>query len=117
MTRINTKSEQRTRRRNRIRAKVSGTASIPRLAVFKSLKYIYAQLIDDENGVTLVAATSKGVKVKKGKTEGAKIVGTEIAKKAGEKKISKVVFDRGGYIYTGRVKALADGAREGGLNF
>ena len=116
MTRINTKSEQRTRRRNRIRAKVSGTASIPRLAVFKSLKYIYAQLIDDENGVTIVAATSKGMKTK-GKTDAAKLVGTEIAKKAGEKKVVKVVFDRGGYIYTGRVKALAEGAREGGLNF
>ena len=116
MTRINTKSEQRTRRRNRIRAKVSGTASIPRLAVFKSLKYIYAQLIDDENGVTLAAATSKGAKAK-GKTDAAKQIGTEIAKKAAEKKISKVVFDRGGYIYTGRIKALADGAREGGLKF
>ena len=120
MTRINSKSEQRTRRRNRIRAKVSGTASIPRLAVFKSLKYIYAQLIDDENGVTLAAATSKGAKSgakSEGKTSAAKIIGTEIAKKATEKNISKVVFDRGGYIYTGRVKALADGAREGGLIF
>jgi large subunit ribosomal protein L18 len=116
MTRINTKSEQRTRRRNRIRAKVSGTAAIPRLAVFKSLKYIYAQLIDDEAGVTLASATSKGMKTK-GKTIAAKEVGTELAKKASEKKIAKVVFDRGGYIYTGRVKALADGAREGGLNF
>jgi large subunit ribosomal protein L18 len=116
MSKANTKSEQRTRRRNRIRAKVSGTAAIPRLAVFKSLKYIYAQLIDDENGVTLAAATSKGTKTK-GKTDAAKIVGTDIAKKASEKKIAKVVFDRGGYIYTGRVKALADGAREGGLNF
>ncbi len=116
MTRINTKSEQRTRRRNRIRAKVSGTASIPRLAVFKSLKYMYAQLIDDENGVTLVAATSKGAKAN-GKTAAAKLIGTEIATKAADKKIQKVVFDRGGYIYTGRVKALAEGAREGGLNF
>lgn len=116
MTRINTKSQQRTRRRNRIRAKVSGTASVPRLAVFKSLRYIYAQLIDDENGVTLAAATSKGAK-SEGKTIAAKQIGTEIAKKAAEKKISKVVFDRGGYIYTGRVKALADGAREGGLIF
>jgi len=117
MTRINTKSEQRTRRRNRIRAKVSGTADVPRLAVFKSLKYIYAQLIDDENGVTLVAATSKGMKNAKGKTDDAKLVGADIAKKASEKKIVKVVFDRGGYIYTGRVQALADAARVGGLNF
>lgn len=120
MTKINSKIEQRQRRRNRIRAKISGTASVPRLAVFKSLKYIYAQLIDDENGVTLASATSltlKGKKGKKGKTENAKAVGTEIAKKASEKKIAKAVFDRGGYIYTGRVKALADAAREGGLNF
>ncbi len=120
MTRINTKSEQRTRRRNRIRAKISGTAAVPRLAVFKSLKYIYVQLIDDEAGVTLAAATSKGMKGQgkvMGKTEAAKQVGTEIAKKAGEKKISKVVFDRGGYIYTGRIRAVADAAREGGLNF
>ncbi len=117
MTRINTKSEQRTRRRNRIRAKISGTSAVPRLAVFKSLKYIYAQLIDDEAGVTLAAATSKGMKAVKGKTDAAKLVGTEIAKKAGEKKIVKAVFDRGGYIYTGRVRALADAARSGGLNF
>jgi len=117
MSQINSKIEQRQRRRNRIRAKISGTASVPRLAVFKSLKYIYAQLIDDENGVTLASATSLTSKGKKGKTENAKAIGVEIAKKAGEKKITKAVFDRGGYIYTGRVKALADGAREGGLNF
>jgi large subunit ribosomal protein L18 len=120
MSKANTKTEQRTRRRNRIRAKVSGTAAVPRLAVFKSLKYIYVQLIDDENGVTLAAATSKGAKGNgkpEGKTVAAKLIGTEIAKKAADKKITKVVFDRGGYIYTGRVKALADGAREGGLNF
>ena len=117
MSQINSKIEQRQRRRNRIRAKISGTASVPRLAVFKSLKYIYAQLIDDENGVTLASATSLTAKGKKGKTENAKAVGVEIAEKAKEKKITKAVFDRGGYIYTGRVKALADGAREGGLNF
>ena len=117
MSQLNSKIEQRQRRRNRIRAKISGTATAPRLAVFKSLKYIYAQLIDDENGVTLASATSLTAKGKKGKTENAKSVGVEIAKKASEKKITKAVFDRGGYIYTGRVKALADGAREGGLNF
>ncbi len=116
MSRTNTKTEQRARRRNRIRAKISGTATTPRLAVFKSLKYIYAQLIDDENGVTLASATSMGMKVK-GKTTAAKAVGVELAKKAGDKKIAKIVFDRGGYIYTGRVKALAEGAREGGLTF
>ncbi len=117
MTRINTKSEQRTRRRNRIRAKISGTASIPRLAVFKSLKYIYAQLIDDEAGKTLASATSLAIKGKSTKTAKAVQVGKLIAEQALERKISKVVFDRGGYIYTGRVKALADSAREGGLKF
>lgn len=117
MTRINSKKEQRQRRRNRIRAKVSGTASLPRLAVFKSLKYIYAQLIDDENGVTLASASSLALKGKKTKLELAKEVGVALAKEASAKKVSKVVFDRGGYIYTGRVQALADGAREGGLVF
>lgn len=116
MTKLNIKTIKRNTRRKRIRAKVSGTSTIPRLAVFKSLKYIYAQLIDDERGVTLAAATSKGIKTK-GKTEAAKLVGADIAKKASEKKIEKAVFDRGGYIYTGRIKALADGAREGGLVF
>jgi large subunit ribosomal protein L18 len=81
------------------------------------LKYIYAQLIDDENGVTLASATSLAIKGKSTKTEKAVKVGKEIAEKAAEKKISKIVFDRGGYIYTGRIKALADAAREGGLNF
>ena len=117
MSRITSKTEKRTRRRNRIRATISGTASVPRLAVFKSLKYIYAQLIDDENGVTLASSTSLAIKAKGTKTDKAKAVGEEIAKKASEKKISKVVFDRGGYIYTGRIKALADSAREGGLKF
>ncbi len=116
MTKINTKQEQRTRRRNRIRAKISGTASSPRLAVFKSLKHMQAQLIDDEKGVTIVSASSQALKGKT-KTESAKATGIELAKKAIEKKIKKVVFDRGGYIYTGRVKALAEGAREGGLTF
>ncbi len=119
MTKINTKQEQRTRRRNRIRAKIAGTATVPRLAVFKSLKHVQAQLIDDEKGVTLAAVSSLSAKATKGKTktDHAKAAGIELAKKAAEKKITKVVFDRGGYIYTGRVKALADGAREGGLIF
>ncbi|HZS43323.1 MAG TPA: 50S ribosomal protein L18 [Candidatus Paceibacterota bacterium] len=113
---MKTKTEQRNRRRKRIRAKVSGTKSMPRLSVFKSNKYIYAQLIDDEGGKTL--ATSSSMKVKgKGKTEQARKVGEDLAKKAEAQKIKKAVFDRGGFVYTGRVRALAEGAREGGLKF
>ena len=97
----------RDRKRKKIRAKVSGTASRPRLSVFKSNTAIYAQLIDDDKAVTL--ATARGAKADK--------VGTEIAKKAVAKKISKVVFDRGGYIYTGKVLALAESARKAGLKF
>jgi large subunit ribosomal protein L18 len=111
-----TKIEQRQRRRNRIRARISGSAGMPRLAVFKSIKYIYAQLIDDENAKTLVSSAS--VKMKgKNKTENARLVGAEIAKAALDKGIKNVVFDRGGFIYTGRVKALAEAAREAGLKF
>lgn len=104
------------RRQNRIRAKVSGTALVPRLAVYRSARFITAQLIDDEKGVTLVA--SSDLKEKKGtKLERATAIGKDIATKAKEKKISKVVFDRGGFLYAGRVKALADAAREAGLTF
>jgi large subunit ribosomal protein L18 len=103
-------------RKRRIRAKVFGTAERPRLAVFKSAKAIYAQIIDDTKGVTIVAAND--LKTKKGtKTERAKAVGKNLAEAALAKKIEKVVFDRGGYLYHGRVKTLADGAREGGLKF
>lgn len=104
------------RRKLRIRAKIHGTAERPRLAIFKSHKYIYAQIIDDDKSHTLAAFTSKDAK---GKTpvERAKEVGVEIAKKAKLAKIDKVVFDRGGYIYTGKVKMVADAAREGGLQF
>jgi len=104
------------RRKARIRAKISGTAERPRLAIFKSHKYIYAQIIDDTKGHTLVAADSRGAK---GGTpvERAKDLGAEIAKKAKAAKISKVVFDRGGYLYTGKIKMVADAAREGGLEF
>ncbi|MEK7121067.1 MAG: 50S ribosomal protein L18 [Patescibacteria group bacterium] len=113
---INTKKEQRTRRQARIRAKVSGTKDRPRLAVFKSNTNIYVQIIDDIKGQTLVSFSSKDIK--KGKPlEKAKGVGVEIAKKALAKKITKIVFDRGGFLYTGHIKALADGAREGGLKF
>ena len=104
------------RRHNRIRAKVSGTAETPRLAVFRSARHITAQLIDDTKGVTLAAANDVAFK-KESKIECAQKVGKDIAAKAKEKKITKVVFDRGGFLYAGRVKALADAAREGGLTF
>ncbi len=112
----NTKIEKRARRQKKIRAKISGTASKPRLCVFRSNRYVYAQLIDDAQGKTLVSASS--VKLPgKGVMEKAKETGKEIAKKAKALKIETVVFDRGGYIYTGKIKAIADGAREGGLKF
>lgn len=113
------KQQKRYRRHQRVRAKIFGTAKIPRLCVFRSAKHIYAQLIDDEKSKTMLWAKSSELPKKKAKTkiEKAKEVGKLIAKKALEKKIAKVVFDRGGYKYHGRVKALAEGAREGGLKF
>lgn len=111
-----TKTEKRISRHRRIRAKVSGTADRPRLSVFRSNKFIYAQIIDDEKAETLVAADSKKSKIKT-PIEQAKEVGTEIAKAASDKKISEVVFDRGGFAFAGAVKALAESAREGGLKF
>ncbi|MFA6552235.1 MAG: 50S ribosomal protein L18 [Candidatus Paceibacterota bacterium] len=111
----NAKTEKRLKRHRKIRAKVSGTATLPRLSVFRSNKCIYAQLIDDEKASTILSASSSKLKGKM--VEKAKAVGTEIAKKAVAKKIEKVVFDRGGYIYTGKIRALAEGAREGGLQF
>lgn len=104
------------RRHNRIRAKVSGTASVPRLAVFRSAKHINVQLIDDTKGTTLAAASDMTI-TKGTKLEHAVVVGKDIASKAKAKNITKVVFDRGGFLYAGRVKALADAAREGGLIF
>ena len=106
-------------RHRRVRAKIYGTAKMPRLCVFRSAKHIYGQLIDDEKSQTLVSASDLELRIKKGKTkvEKAKEVGKLIAKKAQKLKIEKVVFDRGGYKYHGRVKALAEGAREGGLKF
>jgi large subunit ribosomal protein L18 len=104
----------------RIRKRVSGVASKPRLSVYRSNCDIYAQLIDDANGSTLAAASSrdKDIAAQKGtKVEKSKLVGAAIARKAGELGIEKVVFDRGGFLYHGRIKALADGAREAGLNF
>ncbi len=109
------KKEKRIRRHRRVRAKISGTAACPRLAVFKSNRYISAQLIDDTKGLTLLSGTSKGVKGSM--REGAKKVGAAIAKDAVAKGISNVVFDRGGFSYTGAVKELADAARAGGLAF
>ncbi len=116
MTTKLTKLEQRTRRHRRIRAKVIGTSERPRLAIFKSLSYIYAQLIDDTKGITLASSSDMGLKGKT-KTERAKLAGAELAKSAKAKGMSTVVFDRGGFFYTGRVRAFADGAREGGLLF
>ena len=113
------KNQTRQKRHLRVRNRVSGTSERPRLNVFRSLAHIYAQVIDDEKGMTLAAASSldKDFDGKGGNIAAAKAVGAAIAKKALEKGISEVVFDRGGYIYHGRVKALAEAAREGGLKF
>ena len=100
----------------RIRKKIQGTPEIPRLAVFRSNKHIYCQIIDDLNGVTLVEANSKSLNVSNN-VDSAKKVGSDIADKAKGKNVQKVVFDRGGNLYHGRIKALADAAREGGLQF
>ena len=112
-------NKARLKRHMRVRAKISGTADCPRLNVFRSNKNITAQLIDDVNGVTLVAAASnaKDFAANGGNSEGARKVGQLIAERAAAKGITEVVFDRGGYIYHGRVKELAEGAREGGLKF
>ena len=111
------KDELRKRRHNKIRAKLSGTTVRPRLIVFRSIANNYAQIINDEDGKVIAEASDLKMKDKGTKVEKAKKVGEEIAKKAKEKKIKEVVFDRNGYKYHGRVKALADGAREGGLKF
>ena len=113
------KNTARLKRHARVRKKLSGTAARPRLNVFRSTKHIYAQLIDDVAGVTLASASSmeKGFEGFGGNKEAAKKVGMAIARKAQEKGISEIVFDRSGYIYHGRVKELAEGAREGGLKF
>lgn len=109
------KTEKRARRHRKIRSRISGSATVPRLTVFKSNKFMYAQLIDDEKNVTLASASSSDFdkKVKNAAAE----VGKSLAEKASAKGIKKVVFDRSGYVYGGKVKALADGAREGGLKF
>ena len=118
INRPNTKA-QRLKRHKRVRAKVSGTPEMPRLNVFRSEKHIYAQIIDDVNGTTLCSASSveKDFEGLGSNKEAAKKVGMMVAERAKAKGIENVVFDRGGYIYHGRVKELADGAREGGLVF
>ena len=110
---------QRLKRHKRVRGKISGTPEMPRLNVFRSEANIYAQVIDDVNGVTLVSASSldKSIDGYGGNTAAATAVGKLVAERALEKGIDVVVFDRGGYLYHGRVKALAEGAREGGLKF
>ncbi len=120
MIKKESRNSMRIIRHQRIRAKLFGTKEIPRLCVFKSNKEIYAQIIDDEAKTTLCSASSldKDLKIKNGSNvEAAKVVGEAIAKKAKDKKIKKIVFDRGGYLYHGRVEALANAARENGLEF
>lgn len=112
------KQKRRKIRQRRIRSKVSGTKERPRLSVFRSSSHIYCQLVDDSKGKTLASAKDSEIKKKvKGKLELAREVGKLIAEKAKGLKIEKVIFDRGGYSYHGKIKALADGAREGGLIF
>jgi large subunit ribosomal protein L18 len=113
------KKEIRNRIHRRIRRKLAGTAERPRLAIFRSVAHIYAQVIDDAQGSTIVSASSvdKGARTKGGNVAAAKTIGKLVAQRAQEKGIKKVVFDRGGYQYHGRVKALADAAREAGLEF
>lgn len=122
MSKIKSRSEARERRHIRVRKNVKGTPARPRLNVFRSVAEIYCQVIDDEAGHTLASASSidHDLRVQmdgKKKSEQARLVGKAVAERAKEKGVTKVVFDRGGYRYIGRVKALADGAREGGLEF
>ena len=118
VSRVDT-NKQRLKRHKRVRAKISGTAAKPRLCVYRSLKNIYVQVIDDVAGVTLVSASTleKGLDGYGGNKEAAKKLGAVIAEKAKAKGIEEVVFDRGGYLYHGRIKELADSARENGLKF
>lgn len=116
------KNAERVRRHKRVRVKISGTAERPRLCVFRSLNHIYAQVVDDKAGNTLASASSvekdvRGQAEKMSKKETAKLIGKLVAQRAVEKGVKSVVFDRGGYVYQGRVASLADGAREAGLEF
>jgi large subunit ribosomal protein L18 len=122
MAALDKKNEQKERRKRRVRAKITGTSERPRLSVFRSSQHIYAQVIDDEAGKTLAAASTlakdvKGTIAEANKTDAAKKVGEAIAKACLAKGVKKVVFDRGGYVYHGRVSALADAARKAGLEF
>ena len=118
MIKNKSRNELRKKRHARVRNKVSGTSECPRLNVFRSNSQIFAQVIDDEKGVTLVSSSSLSLKLENGgNVEGAKLVGKDIAEKCKSAKITKVVFDRGGYQYHGRVEALAEAARENGLEF
>ncbi|OGN03907.1 MAG: 50S ribosomal protein L18 [Candidatus Yanofskybacteria bacterium RIFCSPHIGHO2_01_FULL_44_17] len=114
------KSQHRNKRRARVRAKISGTSLVPRISVFRSNRHLFVQIIDDESRKTVVSSIIKSKKkssLKGTKTESASVIGETLAKKAQESGITKVVFDRGGYKYHGRVKALAEGLRKGGLKF
>ena len=118
MAKLQSRNDVRLKRHARVRTKISGTPECPRLNVFRSNAHIHDQIIDDVNGVTLVSASSVDMKLENGgNIAAATAVGTEIAKRAIAKEIKNVVFDRGGYIYHGRVKALAEAAREAGLEF
>lgn len=122
MDRITAKKKGRLNRKTRVRRSVAGTTARPRLTVYRSLKHLYAQIIDDETGATLVSASSMGRDLrdelkKKNTVDAAKSIGAAIAKKALARDIKKVVFDRNGYAYHGKVKAIADAAREAGLDF
>ncbi len=111
------KQQSHTRRHNRIRSRISGTGARPRLAVYKSNRYLHAQVIDDTRGVTLVAASTQSLSKGTKKMDGAKLLGADLAKKAKAAGVEEVVFDRGGFRYTGRVAQLAAAAREHGLKF
>lgn len=122
MIKTQNRKAQVQKRHRRIRVKVKGNSEAPRLAVYRSVKHIYAQIIDDVKGITLVSASSDDKELRSklphgGNIEAAKVVGEAIAKRAAAKNISDVVFDRGGFVYHGRIAALADAARENGLNF
>ena len=117
MIKKESKNDMRIKRHEKIRRTLSGTSESPRLCVFRSNTAIYAQLIDDVKGVTLASSSSKELKIKNNNLEAATAVGKDIAEKAKKAKIKTVVFDRGGYLYHGRVKALAESARENGLEF
>ena len=117
MAKTNPKTVLLERRKRRVRKKISGTTECPRLRVTRSIQHIYAQIIDDTTGQTLLAESSVGLKIAGGNTEAAKQVGKALGEKAKDKNVAKVCFDRGGRIYHGRVKALAEAAREAGLKF